>query len=123
MKFSGICLIKDNVPGLTNFYMIVLGVEADGDEVHAELKTNGASISFFLHKRWKTWLHSLQGAGFGSFTIGFEVKDLDSEYERLKTMEITFLILSTSHPWDSSSFWFRDPDGNIIDFYAIQTKK
>jgi catechol-2,3-dioxygenase len=37
-------------------------------------------------------------------------------------MDIKFLMLPTAHPWGSSSFWFRDPDGNIIDFYAKQTK-
>jgi uncharacterized glyoxalase superfamily protein PhnB len=100
--------------------MLVLGVEADGNEVHAELKTNGATISIFsIHGMEDMAPLSMQGAGYGRSTIGFEVKNLDLEYERLKAMGITFLMLPRAHPWKSSSFWFRDPDGNIIDFYAL----
>jgi catechol-2,3-dioxygenase len=47
MKFTGICLITNSVPVLTKFYTKVLGVEAEGDDVHTELKTEGANISIF----------------------------------------------------------------------------
>jgi catechol 2,3-dioxygenase-like lactoylglutathione lyase family enzyme len=41
MKFVGICLVTNSVPMLTDFYTKVLGVKAEGDDVHAELSTEG----------------------------------------------------------------------------------
>ena len=32
---------------------------------------------------------SMQGAGYGSFTIVFEVADVDAEYERLKILGVS----------------------------------
>jgi catechol 2,3-dioxygenase-like lactoylglutathione lyase family enzyme len=54
----------------------------------------------------------------GSFTTMFEVEDVDAEYERLKALNVEFVMLPTTHPWGARSFWFRDPDGNIVDFFA-----
>jgi len=123
MKFTGVCLITNNVTGLANFYTKVLGVEAEGDEVHMELKPEGANIAIFLTEGMENMApHSMQGAGYGSFTLGFEVKDVDAEYERLKALEVEFVMLPRTHPWGSRSFWFRDPDGNIVDFYTVLTK-
>ena len=47
MKFVGICLITKNVPALARFYTQVLGVQAEGDDRHVELQTEGAHISLF----------------------------------------------------------------------------
>ena len=66
---------------------------------------------------------SMKDAGCGGFTMGFEVQDVDAEYDRLKTMGIEFVIRPTTHPWGARSFWFRDPDGNIVDFYTISSQK
>jgi catechol 2,3-dioxygenase-like lactoylglutathione lyase family enzyme len=63
--------------------------------------------------------NSMDGAGYGSFTITFEVKDVDEEYERIKTLGVEFLKLPTTHPWGCRSFWFRDLDRNIVNFVTI----
>ncbi len=119
MKFVGICLVTDDVPALAAFYMKVLGVKAEGDDTHVELKTQGAGITIFSVKGMEEMApHSMQGAGHGSFTIGIEVKDVDREYERLQELGVEMVKLPQSYPWGSRSVWFRDPDGNIIDFFA-----
>jgi catechol-2,3-dioxygenase len=58
MKFAGICLITKNVSKRASFYMQVLGVEADGDDTHVELLTEGGGVTIFLWKAWKTWHHN-----------------------------------------------------------------
>ncbi|MBI4530115.1 MAG: hypothetical protein HY709_01215, partial [Candidatus Latescibacteria bacterium] len=40
------------------------------------------------------------------------------EYERLSDMEVPMVKLPTTQTWGRRSFWFRDPDGNIVNFYA-----
>jgi uncharacterized glyoxalase superfamily protein PhnB len=102
--------------------MNVLKVDADGNEIHAELKTNGVNISIFSTKGMENMApFSMQGAGHGGFTLGFEVDDLESEFQRLKAMGVEFLMYPTTHPWGYRSFWFRDPDSNIIDFFTKQS--
>ncbi len=123
MKFAGICLITTSVPLLTQFYTQVLGVPAEGDESHAELQTAGASIAIFSIDGMEQMApQSMQGAGHGSFTIGIQVDDVDAEYERLSRLGVEIVKLPASYPWGSRSFWFRDPDGNIVDFFALLAK-
>ena len=43
--------------------------------------------------------------------------DIDAEYERLKGLGVEFVKSIQTHAWGSRSFWFRDPEGNLIDFY------
>ena len=120
MKFVGICLITDDVPVLTDFYAKVLGVKAEGDDVHAELTTEGTGISIFSTAGMENMAPmSMQGAGHGGFTMAFEVEDVDAEYVRLKDLGVEFVKLPETHPWGCRSFWFRDPDGNIVDFLTV----
>jgi uncharacterized glyoxalase superfamily protein PhnB len=119
VKFVGICLITNDVPSLADFYAKVLGVEAEGNDVHAELNTEGAGIAIFSTEGMENMAPgSMQGAGCGSFTTMFEVEDVDAEYKRLKALGVEFIMRPTTHPWGARSFWFRDPDGNIVDFFA-----
>ena len=123
MKFDGVCLITENVPALAEFYAKVLGVAAEGNEQHAELATDGAHLAIFTVNGMESMApHSMQGAGYGSFTLGFEVQDVDAEYERIKTLGVEFIMLPKTHPWGARSFWFRDPDGNIVDFFVRLAK-
>jgi catechol 2,3-dioxygenase-like lactoylglutathione lyase family enzyme len=123
MKFTGVCLITYDVAKLANFYEKVLGIKAEGNDTHAELAAEGAGITIFSVEGMERMApSSMQGAGNGSFTIGFEVEDVDAEYERLKLLNVEFVKLPQTHPWGCRSLWFRDPDGNIIDFFAVLTK-
>jgi catechol 2,3-dioxygenase-like lactoylglutathione lyase family enzyme len=123
MKFVGICLITNNVPRLADFYTKVLGVSAEGDDVHVELHTEGAGMAIFSSGGMESMAPgSMQGVGYGSCTIAFEVDDVDAAYERLKLFGVDFVLHPTTHPWGARSLWFRDPDGNIVDFFAMPEK-
>ena len=121
MKLAGICLITKDVLRLTEFYKKVLGATAEGGDVHAEIFTEGAGIAIFSENEMENMApQSMSGAGRGSITLMFEVEDVDGEFERIKALDVEFIMLPTSHPWGTRSFWFRDPDGNIVDFYGVQ---
>jgi len=123
MKFTSICLVTKGVPALAGFYTKVLGVDAEGDDTHVELKTHGAGISIFTAGGMEAMAPgSMQGAGNGNIVIGFEVEDVDQEYERLKELAVEVVKRPESYPWGSRSAWFRDPDGNIIDLYTVLAK-
>jgi len=115
-EFLGICLLTNDVLALTEFYKKALGVEAEGNKVHAELKTEGASISIFSREGMEQMApNCMRGAGCGSYTIGFKVKDVDAEYRRLKTLGVKFILPPTDQ-WGYRTMFFRDPDGNIVNF-------
>ena len=119
MKFTGICLVTRDVPALADFYCRVLGVTAKGDETHIELDIEGAGLTIFSIEGMETMAPgSMQGAGYGGFTIGFEVEDVDSAFQRLKTLDVAIVKLPQTYPWGTRSVWFRDIDGNIINFFA-----
>ena len=120
MEFRGICLITKNVPRLLNFYKTVLEIEYDGDDLHAELKTQGGNIAVFSYDAMEEMARgSMDRAGYGSFTISFKVEDVDAEYERLKTMDVDFVKPPKSYPWGTRSLWIRDPDGNIVNLFSM----
>ena len=119
MKFAGICLITEDVSRLTEFYRRVLQTTADGDDTHATIDTKGAGISIFSRNGMENMVAgSTENTGNSRHTLVFEVEDVDAEFERLNEMDVDFLMLPTTQPWGCRAFWFRDPDGNIVDFMS-----
>ncbi|MBN1250283.1 MAG: VOC family protein [Anaerolineae bacterium] len=120
MTFASVSLITRDVPALASFYADVLGVEAQGDNEHTELKTKGAGLTIFSTAGMERMApNSMQDAGSGSVILAFEVDDVDAEYVRLKNLGVEFVKPPQTHPWGSRSLWFKDPEGNIVDFYSI----
>lgn len=120
MKFTGVCLITKNVRSLAEFYAKALDMNAQGDDTHMELSSAGAGIAIFSVEGMEGLAPgSTGGAGCGSVTLMFEVADADAEYERVKALGAPILKPPQTHPWGARAFWFRDPDGNIVDFYQI----
>ena len=47
-----------------------------------------------------------------------QVDDVDAEVDRLNKLGCVIVKPPTTQPWGRRSVWVRDPDGNIINFYA-----
>jgi catechol 2,3-dioxygenase-like lactoylglutathione lyase family enzyme len=122
MRFNGICLVTRDVPRLRGFYATILQVEAEGDDTFTILATQGAVLSIFSEEGMEHMAPgSMQHSGCGRYTLEFEVKDVEKQYERLKAIDIIFVKPPTTQTWGRRSVWFRDPDGNIINFFANVT--
>lgn len=118
-RFTGICLVTQDVGRLCDFYQDVLQVEAKGDEVFTAVATQGAELSLFVESGMEQMAPgSMTGAGSGGYTLEFEVEDVDAEYARLTKMDVPIVKPPTTQPWGRRSVWFRDPDGNLVNFYA-----
>jgi catechol 2,3-dioxygenase-like lactoylglutathione lyase family enzyme len=119
MRFNGICLVTRDVLRLRSFYATILQVEAEGDETFTMLSTQGAALSIFAEEGMELMVPgSMQDSGCGRYTLEFEVEDVDREFERLKALDVIFVKPPTTQTWGRRSVWFRDPDGNIINFFA-----
>ena len=119
MRFNGICIVTQNVPRLCAFYREILKLEPEEGDVFKIIPTEGAVLSIFSSEHMEEMARgSLKGAGYGSYTIEFEVEDVDQEFERLQAMNVEIVKPPTTQPWGRRSVWFRDPDRNIVNFYV-----
>ena len=118
MTFNGICLVTTDVKRARLFYETVLRISFEGDDTFAWIEGARGTFSIFSAKGMEEMAPgSMKGAGHGSFTIEFEVDDVDREFERLKAAGVEFIKQPTTQSWRRRSVWFRDPDGNFVNFY------
>ena len=115
------CLFTNNVSRLVKFYEPVLGMKAKRpDKTYAEFSTGvGVLAIFSLRAQEKYIPGSTAGAKNGSMVLEFKVVNVDAEYKRLQSLVKTWIKPPTTQPWGSRSVYFRDPDGNLVDFYTI----
>jgi predicted enzyme related to lactoylglutathione lyase len=59
-----------------------------------------------------------QAASNKSVIIEFKVENVDDEYERIKDIVTDIVQKPTTMPWGNRSLLFRDPDGNLINFFT-----
>ena len=52
--------------------------------------------------------------------LEFKVENIDEDYERLKKsgIEIVNPLANTPASWGTRGFYFKDPDGNLLDFFS-----
>ena len=118
-QFRSVCLITQDVPRLHNFYQDVLQVQAEGDANFVAFEPVGVPLTLFHTEGMEQMAPgSMQGAGTGGFVLEFEVEDVDEEYARLLELNVSIVKPPTTQPWGLRSVWFRDPDGNIVNFFA-----
>ncbi|HEY6333783.1 MAG TPA: VOC family protein [Blastocatellia bacterium] len=114
------CLITNDVNRLVGFYEPVLGLKADrpGND-YAEFHTGAGVLAIFSAEAQEKYIPgAAQAAQNRSLVLEFRVTDVDGEYSRLKTFVKNWTKLPTTQPWGTRSFYFRDPDGNLVDFYT-----
>lgn len=61
----------------------------------------------------------VSAGGANNVIVGFNVDDVDTEYNRLLPLDVEMLNQPTTHPWGARSFQFKDPDGNILNFRSF----
>lgn len=59
-----------------------------------------------------------QAAENRSVIIEFNVDDVDRQYERLLPVVREWVQKPTTMPWGNRSILFRDPDGNLVNFFT-----
>jgi len=121
IQFTDVCFITNDVLRLRAFYEAVFGVQAEGDEIHSGISLNGLML-VFDHvdiADENPIFRYIEAGSANNAIVGFNVDDVDAEYERLLTLGAQILNEPTTHPWGARSFQFKDPDGNILNFRTI----
>ncbi len=120
MDLTHACIITERVADLRAFYREILKAEpADYGEDYVEFATGRGTLAIFsaeAHARLAPG--SAEQASNRSVVLEFQTKDVDLEFERLKEMGVDIVKPLTTQPWGNRSFYFRDPDGNLVNFYS-----
>lgn len=122
MKFKQTRLVTHDVANLTRFYEALTGgmgtvlnvgyVEFQSNPCEGLAIADPASIRSY-------------GPGVAeptanrSVILDFQVADVDAEYLRLRDIVSDWVQLPTVQPWGSRSILLRDPDGNLINMFAL----
>lgn len=114
------CLITKNVKKLVDFYTSVLQRDAQmSGQDYAEFHTGIGVLAIFSAQAQERYIPgSAVAAQNKSAILEFKVADVDAEYRRLQTVVKIWVKPPSTQPWGTRSIYFRDPDGNLVDFYS-----
>jgi len=122
MKLTHACILVGELAPMVAFYERVLQLEAKtAGNTYAEFRTPGATLSLFAASAHEELAPgSAEPAKNRSMELEFLVDDVDAEYERLSRIpELVWVKPPTTQPWGNRSFYFRDPEGNLLNFYSL----
>jgi catechol 2,3-dioxygenase-like lactoylglutathione lyase family enzyme len=127
MEFVSIRVITGDVARLADFYEKATGVQASRpSEDFAELRTAGATLAIGSTRTVPLFAPGAASpaanpAATHSVIIEFLVDDVDRVHQNLAGLVTDFVSEPTTMPWGNRSLLFRDPDGNLVNFFTPVT--
>lgn len=120
MRLTHSCIVTEDVPRLREFYVRVLRLAPQdyGDE-YVEFPTERGTLAIFARGAQERLAPgSTKVSSNRSMLLEFEVDDVDAEYKRLESLDVECVKPPTTQPWGNRSIYFRDPDGDLVNFYT-----
>jgi catechol 2,3-dioxygenase-like lactoylglutathione lyase family enzyme len=123
MDFISVRIITGDVARLVSFYERVTGVPANWfGEDFAELSTGRATLAIGSTRTVPLFAPgAARPADNHTVIIEFLVDDVDRVHKNLAGFVEDFVNEPTTMPWGNRSLLFRDPDGNLINFFSPVT--
>ncbi|MEU1489413.1 VOC family protein [Streptomyces sp. NPDC005776] len=123
MDFVSVRIITGDVARLVSFYERATGVRAQwATEDFAELTTASGALAIGSTRTVPLFAPgSARPAANHSVILEFLVDDVDSVYENLSGFVEDFVNEPTTMPWGNRALLFRDPDGNLVNFFTPVT--
>jgi predicted enzyme related to lactoylglutathione lyase len=120
MEFASVRVITDNIKRLVQFYEDVTGLAPTWyTPDFAELTTPAGTLAIGSTSTMAMFsAGAARPADNHTAIIEFRVDDVDGEYRKLKTIAGEVVQTPTNMPWGNRSLLFRDPDGNLINFFT-----
>jgi predicted enzyme related to lactoylglutathione lyase len=123
MDFVSIRIITGDVARLVAFYERATGVRASwANEDFAELETASATLAIGSTRTVALLSPgSAQPGDNRSVVIEFLVDDVDAVRQNLTDLVEDVVTEPTTMPWGNRALLFRDPDGNLVNFFTPVT--
>ncbi|MDH6121785.1 catechol 2,3-dioxygenase-like lactoylglutathione lyase family enzyme [Kitasatospora sp. GAS204A] len=123
MDFVSIRIITGDVARLVEFYERATGVRAVwATEDFAELDTPSATLAIASTRTVPLFAPGSARPGENHSVITeFRVDDVDRVHQNLTGFVTDFVAEPTTMPWGNRSLLFRDPDGNLVNFFTPVT--
>jgi predicted enzyme related to lactoylglutathione lyase len=123
MDFVSTRVITDDIKRLVGFYQNITGIAPKWyTEDFAELVTPSCTLAIASKRTIDLFgAGSARPADNHSAIIEFRVGDVDAEYRKLAKFIGAFVQEPTTQPWGNRSLLFRDPDGNLVNFFTPVT--
>ncbi|MEU4120322.1 VOC family protein [Kitasatospora sp. NPDC028055] len=123
MHFVSIRIITADVARLVAFYEQATGVRAVwATEDFAELGIGGATLAIAGTRTVPLFAPgSARPADNHSVITEFLVDDVDRVHRNLSAVLTEVVAGPTTMPWGNRSLLFRDPDGNLVNFFTPVT--
>ncbi|MGS2740967.1 VOC family protein [Sinomicrobium sp. M5D2P17] len=122
MNLLSIRIITTEVEQLVGFYEKITGLKAiRHTKEFAELKTATATLAIGSTKTLQLFGGNdvAKAAQNRTAIIEFLSKSVDDDYARLGKLIGHHLVQEpTTMPWGNRSLLFRDPDGNLVNFFT-----
>ena len=114
------CLITNDVKRLMDFYERILQLKPHASgESYVEFPTDAGTLAIFGAEAQEKYIPGSAQAGQNrSVILEFNVANVDLEYSRLQGIVRVWVKPPTTQPWGTRSIYFRDPDGNLVDFFS-----
>ena len=125
MNFASVRVITPDIKRLVRFYEQITGLPViQYTDDFAELRTPSATLAIGSTRTLQLFGgdHVARAAQNYSAIIEFRVDDVDDEYRKLADLLHELIVQKpTTMPWGNRSLLFRDPDGNLINFFTPVT--
>ncbi|KAA9376386.1 VOC family protein [Microbispora cellulosiformans] len=123
MDFVSIRIITGDVARLVDFYERATEVRATRySEDFAELRTASGTLAIGSTRTVSLIAPgAARPAGNRTVIIEFLVDDVDDVHRNLSGFVEEFVNEPTTMPWGNRSLLLRDPDGNLVNFFAPVT--
>ncbi len=120
MNLYDVRIVTADVDRLVRFYEQVTGVAVtrlDPGE-YAELRTPGGVLAISSQRKVDARSPgAATPAANRSAIVDFRVDDVDREHARIRSIVPDLVLEPTEQPWGNRAMLFRDPDGNLVNFF------
>ena len=117
------CVLTRDIDRLGSFYRAIFELEPRSRGAYMEFQTEPGIFSLWSIDEFEQIVGAAaaQRLAQGSVMLEFRVDDVEAEYARLQSIGPVapeFVMPPTTLPWGNRSIYFRDPDGNLINFFT-----
>lgn len=123
MNLTSLRIITNDMERLVRFFEKVTDLTAQWyTEDFAEIVTSNGTLALGSIRTMSLFGDGLVQPGTNrNVIIEFRVDQVDEVYERIKDFVNDIVQEPTTMPWGNRSLLFRDPDGNLINFFTPVT--